>query len=466
MSPHRFGRRTLLGGAAAAATTLTLGACSGSSGGSSPIRLLAGGGRWEKGGYGWNQIQKYNEQHPDATVEVVSAGQNFTKLFTQQVSSGSFPDITLGSIDLPTVRERDWVVPIGDLGVDLKPRYPQEMWVDGITTAEGRIYSWGQDDGRGVFLGSNTTFLAEAGAKEPPGSWAELIELSAAVHAKDKEVYGIALPLLNGEAITFIANTLLRDNPGLMTGFDLTKGRYAMDVYFDQAMQIMIDLQKSETTHPNSSQLSFADVDGYFNSSRTVFNLDGTWLCSVAHERDFADYVVSAPPRREAGQQTLQYGSLSGSSFFVFRESKRLDSMGTLVDFLTGEEFVKGQLETNYSITAIPELNRKFAPNEQVKQLLDVQDQVIQPPIPQTDPKAMDARKKESALPAPRQVAADIAAGVLAGKIDDWKGAFKEMNQQYNDRFDAALAEAGCPREKFVFADWDGESDYALKTSV
>ncbi len=53
----------------------------------------------------------------------------------------------------------------------------------------------------------------------------------------------------------------------------------------------------------------------------------------------------------------------------MFKESKNLESLGALVDFLTGEEFVRGQLETNYSITAIPELNRKFAPNEQVKSM-------------------------------------------------------------------------------------------------
>jgi hypothetical protein len=340
------------------------------------------------------------------------------------------------------------------------------MWVDGITTAEGKIYSWGQDDGRGVFLGSNTKFLADAGADAAPASWAELIDLSSAVHAKNSDVYGIALPLLNGEAITFIANTLLRDNPGILAGFDLTEGRYAMDEYLHNAMQIMIDMKEAKTIHPNSSQLSFADVDGYFNSERTVFNLDGAWICSVAHERGFEDYTVSVPPRRQAEQEPLLYGSLSASSFFVFKESKNLDSMGALVDFLTGEAFVRGQLETNYSITAIPELNRKFAPNEQVKQLLTIQDEVIQPPIPQTDAQAMEARKKETSLAAPRQAPADIAAGVLAGKITDWKGALKEMNQQYNDRFDAALAESGCPREKFVFADWDGVSDFPLKTSV
>ena len=40
------------------------------------------------------------------------------------------------------------------------------------------------------------------------------------------------------------------------------------------------------------------------------------------------------------------------------------------------------------------------------------------------------------------------------------------MNQQYNDRFDKALADSGCPRDKFVFADWDGVSNFALETSV
>ncbi len=226
----RISRRSLLGGSAAALSAITLGACSQPSGGAGqPIRLLAGGGRWEKGGYGWNQIQTFNQQHPDTPVEVISAGQNFTKLFTQQVSSGSFPDLTLGSIDLPTVRARDWVVPISELGIDLKPRYPKEMWVDGITTADGQIYSWGQDDGRDVFLGSNTKFLAGAGSSKPPESWAELIELSSAVHAKDKEVYGIALPLLNGEAITFISNTLLRDTPGNQAGFNSERTVFNLD---------------------------------------------------------------------------------------------------------------------------------------------------------------------------------------------------------------------------------------------
>lgn len=463
-----FSRRTLLSGSAAVLSSAALSATvlGGCSTAKQPIRLLAGGGRWEKGGYGWNQVQKFNEQHPDTPVEVISAGQNFTKLFTQQVSSGSFPDMTLGSVDLATVRQRDWVVPIADLGVDIKPRYPKEMWVDGITTAEGKIWTWGQDDGRGLFFGTNTAFLADAGGSEPPGSWDEMIDLSTKVHAKHKDVYGIALPLLNGEAITYLANSLLRDHPGLQGGFDLRAGRYAMDRFYTGAMELLVELQQAGAIHPNSSQLSFADVDGYFNSGKSAFNLDGAWICSVAKERDFSDYTVSVAPRRTADQKSLMYGSLSASSFFVYKQSKSLDKMGPLVDFLTGEEYVKGQLVTNHSMTANPELNRRFAPSEQIRQLLEVQDQVVQPPIPQADATAMDAKKKESALPAPRQAAADLANGVLAGKITDWKGALKQMNTEYNARFDQALADAKCPREKFVFADWDGVTNVQLTTSV
>ena len=371
-------------------------------------RLGRGAVRWEKGGYGWNQIQTFNRQHPDTPVEVISAGQNFTKLFTQQVSSGSFPDLTLGSIDLPTVRARDWVVPISELGIDLKPRYPKEMWVDGITTAEGQIYSWGQDDGRGVFLGSNTKFLADAGSSKPPKSWAELIELSSAVHAKDKEGVRHRAAVVERRGDHVHRQHAAPRNPGQPGRLRPDRGRYAMAFCRrDGDNDRLEDRTRSTELLPAVLASRRLPLDGP-GSVR--------WLTSVT----FA-YTVSVPPRREAGQQPLLYGSLSASSFFVFKESKNLESLGALVDFLTGEEFVRGQLETNYSITAVPELNRKFAPNEQVKQLLAIQDQVIQPPIPQTDAQAMEARKKETALPAPRQAPADIAAGVLAGKITDWK---------------------------------------------
>lgn len=460
-------RRAVLGGAAAGATALMIGGCSSGSGkagsgsSSQPIHFLAGGGRWNKGGYGWNALQAYNKTHPD--VQVMSAGQNTLELFTKAASTGNFPDLVMGGPGLPVMLAHKWALPIDELGIDLTSRYPKAMWVDGITTSDGKIYSWAQDDGRGIFLGYNTEYMSDVNASKPPTTWDELIDLSVKIHSKKKNVYGFGMQLQEGkDGLAWVARTLQAAIPGIDAGFDFKTGRYAMDQYYAPAMEILLKMQKSETLHPNSTQLNYAQLDGYWNAGRTMFNLDGSWLCSVAKENKFSDFEVANPPVLHDKDKVGVYGTLATASYIAMSSSKNHESLKDLVDYLTSPDWLKIELN-NYSIPPKPDLTKKFAPTKQVKQLLTIQNKTaVQPPLPETDALALTAKKKEGTLSPPDLSASAITVGVLSGKVSDWKGALKKMNQQYNDRFDEALKDTKCPRSKFTFADWDGMTNYQL----
>ncbi|HEY9293431.1 MAG TPA: extracellular solute-binding protein [Microlunatus sp.] len=464
--PRGFNRRTLLGGTAGGMTAVWLGGCSSSEESSSssstgPVKFLAGGGRWEKGDYGWTSLQEYSKKNPDEKVTVVSGGQDTLKTFTQAASTRNFPDLVLGGPALPVMLAHKWALSMEELGVDIKSKFPKEMWVDGVTTSGGKTYSWSQDDGRGIMLGYNTKYMDDIGASEPPATWDELIDMSVKMHAKNKDVFGMGMQLEAGkDGLVWIARTLQAATPGIDAGFDLRAGRYAMDTYYTPAMEVLLKMQQTNTLHPNSSQLNYAQLDGYWNAGRTMFNLDGSWLCSVAKHNKFEDFKVANPPVLEDGDKVGVYGSLAQGSYIAMTASKNRESLKGLVEYLVSEAWLKTELD-NLSIPPVPDLAKKYASTGQLKEQLDVQYNTwIQPPLPQTDNLALEARKKEAELPAPTQTPSAITLGALSGRIKDWKSALKEMNQQYNDRFDKALDETKCPRSKFTFADWDGLTSY------
>ena len=462
-------RRSLLSGAAALATATALGGCGGSpGGGSGPITVLGQGAAWTKGDFYWTQIQKFMTSHSGSQVDIVSAGQKFQQLFSSQIASGSFPDVMAGGLDLPLVLEHDWVKSLdSDLGLaDLQDRFPKQMWIDGITTADGHIYSLTSLDNRGVFLEYNTALLKKAGLDpdQPPTTWAELITMAEQVTEKVPGTVGLTVPLKTQNGYGFVSNSFQGSAPTVVGGFDYAQGRYVNDLH-TPTIELLVKLQESGALHPDAATLDAAQSDGTFSNGKAAFGILGPWAAAVNSRAKLTEYGLTTLPTD--GGEPLQNGTLAGGMLWVSKDNDNSDLAKELIDFLTSTDVQQAVVTDLKRPGADADLTIKSAELPQLSELAKIQQAIVQPPVPTAaDPKALAVQKTEQSLAPPRTDWWQIAQGVLAGKVPDWEEQLASSVDAMNARFDKALAKEEADRSLFTFPDWDGRSDFPVKSSI
>lgn len=474
-------RRALLRGGGALTAAMLLSACGGggkSKGTGGGIRVLASGGRWVKGQYMWRVVDEFNKAHPDSKIEIISAGQKFKELFSSLASAGNLPDIVFSpALDLATVLQEKWALSLdGDLGLDIEHRLPDTMWVDGITTSNGHIYSFAPDDARGFYLQYNTSMMKQAGLDptKPPRTWTELIEMSKQITAKVTGVSGLAMPLkvLGGyRSLTITYSwahpTVPLGAQGVIEGFDYRTGRYAHDVRHIEAIEMLLKLHDAKVLHPDSATLDAAGSDAYFNTGRVAFSLTGPWAAQVNQRRKFTDWAITNLPTADAGTTPLQHGTLATAAYFAMRTTKNMDLVKQAMDLFSSEQVIKRGVAEDAAAAPDPEVTLDNAPVPQLKTIAEIQKTVTTPPVPASrDPKALEVQKAEKKLPPPRTDWWQICQGALAGKAPNWKADLAAFNDEMNKRFDQALKKAGADRSLFTFADWSGTVNYPVKTSI
>ncbi|MED4455136.1 sugar ABC transporter substrate-binding protein [Metabacillus fastidiosus] len=471
--------------------TLTLSACSSATKGNGDtgdkgknnkeavtLKLLSSHGQFNKGNYGYRQVQEFMKKHPNIKVEVTFAqGNNFNDTLLALASSNDLPDVFQPTTKFPlnTLVENDWVQPLdGLLPNDFKNRFPEGSFAEGINTSDSKIYSFPRIIGKkGQAFFYHTDLLKEAGLdpNQPPKTWAELLEKSKQIVKKIDGVYGLVIPLNDqaGSTALSLGSSL---QPTLdTTGFDYQKGQYDFNSpNVVKAIDYLLQLKKEGVIHPNSYTQSLTDSQGVWANKQAAFMINAHHFVRVSEFElgSVKDYDVTKVPVPEEGIQYSQLATSADFNAYISSTTKHKKEAALLIDWLSSPEYFEKQVTEDLLLSPIPNL-KEIINNPALENLAEVYEEtVIERPIPESDKGAFEVKKIESTLPAPQPDFNQIVQGALVGELKDWKGQLKELTDAYNARFEQAIEKAksggtDVSTDKFTFPDFDGTKDYIQK---
>lgn len=470
------------------AGTLLLSGCAKSSGANSAsggqvtLKFISNAGQYQVDQYGYKRIQEFMKANPNIKVDIIDVGNSFDDTFLSLAQSNDLPDVFQppAKADIQTLVVNKWVQPLDGLLTNIQ-RFPSDVFVEGVSKLDGKIYTVPRVDPlTSPLLVYNKEVLKQAGLdpNKPPATWDELLDQSKKVTAAGKgEYYGLVLSLkdtTNGNGFGPFLNLASAAQPTLDgDGFDYQKGRYDLDSpNVTKAFEYFFQLKDAGVIHPNSGNLLAVDARGLFVNNKAAFMFGSfSSVRTTTIDNPKLSFGLAPMPVPQAGlkYRSLNTGGMVG--FCISSTTKHPQEAAKLLDWITSTEHYQGQLKTDLLPVPIHDLYKdpNNYPNENFKQLIKItNDAVILRPIPESKPGAFEAKKQEAAIAKPKPDWQQILAGAYAGKVSDWKTEIKKVNDQYNQRFQQGIKKAQDKGAKvsindFAFPDFDGTKNYQNK---
>jgi len=287
--------------------------------------------------------QKYQELHPDVTIELIQEGDDSVKGKTKAfVASNSLPDIYFswtGNWGADFVR--------GNFAVDLSPLLnPQAEWGKQLATAAVDAYKY---DGKfyGIplyldakFMGYNKTLFEKAGVHEP-NSFEELIAACATL--KTADILPISFANREGWPAVHYAGQLLAYNVPRATlekDFDPTTAEYTDPGYVTSLQQFkqLID-ECTDGSRANGS--SYVSAMAQFTNSRSamyyqeIIEFDQSTTDGTLETQEFGFFKL--PASREAkGDVNAIEGAPEG--YMISSSSANIPLAIDFMQFVTAPE--------------------------------------------------------------------------------------------------------------------------------
>jgi multiple sugar transport system substrate-binding protein len=289
--------RILVAAAALAAGTLALSGCSGGDG--------------DKGGDGGGDastltVLDYYNNEPDKSLEQAALdtcaeqvgvtlkretvpGADLIQTVLQRAQSKTMPDVLM--LDNPDVQEiaaTGGLAPLSEFDVDTSP-FTQAI-ID-ATTYEGEVYGLGPAvNTLGLFY--NADLLEEKGI-EPPTTWDELKEASAALTEGDR--YGLFSAIANYEG-TWQFLPFMWSNGGDETQLDSPENA--------EALQLWVDLIDAGSVSQGAVNWTQGDVKDQFLAGKAAMMVNGPWQIPAMQDADFEWASVEIPVNK-AGEDSV-----------------------------------------------------------------------------------------------------------------------------------------------------------------
>ena len=281
-------------------------------------------------------VQKFMEQNPDIKVQVtfVPYESLHDKIVTDQASgSGQYDVVLVDEIWPAEFAAANFIQ-------DVTNRITPEM-KSGINPAVLDIMKVG-DKYYGVpwildtkFLYYNKKMLAQAGFKDPPKTWDELLRMAKVIKQKKIVEYPIVWSWGQAEAVVCDYAQLVYSFGGNILGPDGSP-QFQTDGAMD-ALKWMVGTIKDGLSNPNSTTYLEEDVRQIFQQGKAAFALNWTYMYGLANdpkESKVAGEVGIAPT--PAAKESI---GVSGSmGLAITKSTKYPDAAWKLIEFLTSEE--------------------------------------------------------------------------------------------------------------------------------
>jgi len=442
------------------------------------LKLLSSHGQFNKGNYGYRQVEEFMKKYPNIKVDVTFAqGNNFNDTLLALASSNDLPDVFQPTSKYPLniLVENDWVQPLDELlPKDFKSRFPEGSFAEGINLSEGKLYSFPRIIGKkGQAFYYHTDLLKEAGLdpNNPPQTWDELLQASKQITNKIKGVFGLAIPLDDQAGLTALSLASSLQPTLDTTGFDYQKGKYDFNSpNVVKSIDFLLKLNQEGVIHPNSYTQSLTDSQGVWANKQAAFMINAHHFVRVSEFElgGVKDYDVTKIPVPEKGTTYKQLATSADFNAYLSSTTKHKKEAALLIDWLSSEPYFEKQVTDDLLLSPLAKVDQ-IIDNDQLKNLAKVYEEtVIERPIPESNKSAFEVKKIESTLPAPQPDFNQIVQGALIGELKDWKGELGKLNDFYNQRFEEAIKKAksngeDVSKDAFTFPDFDGTRDYDQK---
>ena len=198
------------------------------------------------------------------------------------------------------------------------------------------------------FLFYNKKMLKDAGIKNPPKTWSELMTQAKKIKEQGIVEHPIVWSWSQAEALVCDYVTLEGSFGGNMIGED---GKPTIDSDKNvKSLQYMVDSLENGTSDPKSTQYLEEDVRGVFSSGKAAFALNWTYMYNLANDKDESsvagDVGISPVPGTE-GQQGQSVNG--GMGLAITKGSSNADAAWDYIQYMSSKDVQK-----KYAKNALP----------------------------------------------------------------------------------------------------------------
>lgn len=247
----------------------------------------------------------FNSSHPNihVTMQYISQPDTFLQKLTAAISTDSEPDMVVGG-------DPSWGPQLLQTGklVDLKGKVDSvdSQVTPGILAAEMyKGHQVGMPYGMGDYsLFYNKTDFANAGIKNPPQTWTDVVQDSIKLTNASKQQYGFYVPFGSNEWTVYAFEGMLWANGGQFLNQDQTKAAFNSPAGV-QALQTWVDLLYKYHAAPTTSFANASGSDGApaFASNVAAMVIDGAWAISTFKQAGI-NYGLTLFPKGTSGYAT------------------------------------------------------------------------------------------------------------------------------------------------------------------
>lgn len=414
-------------------------------------------------------FKRFMERYPNVTIEHAPAQlDQYRTALPLAIKSGQAADVFLGPFWLPLYRpvKEGWFREIGPyLGDDFKAKFPAELFEEGTTVFNGKIYALSNVAFQpGGFLYYNKNLMRKAGLdpEQPPKTWTELREQARKVTQAGKgEFFGFVeggkqLNRFMDDAGYFACNA---GGHAAQPGFqrwNYKSGRmeYDSDAYV-AAVELLLSIKGDGSFLPGFMNMTGNDAVAQYTEQKGCFFIYGPWNVQDFLQNKAIDFGVTGLPSPDSGRKGyLQYPRQAVTVSFVSADSKIPDLATEYMKFRWGPETMTEFVKAGLGSSAITYVNKpENYPSGQaatVGQLVTSERRV--------PPDVIRRNVEQSAvLEGYKDPSPDIQRvlqGVMSGQIGNYRASAKDLSDKMNAELDRAIKAAQDKGAKVSRDDW------------
>ncbi|QBI18758.1 ABC transporter substrate-binding protein [Egibacter rhizosphaerae] len=295
-------------------------------------------------------VADFEAEHPEIQVNPVYSG-NYDDTIVQAqsaIDAGDVPATTvLLSTDMFSLIDDDLIVPFDELVTD----EDEEEWLDSfydefmLNSRDGEGTTWGIPFQRSTIVQYyNKDAFEEAGLdpEQPPGTWDELVDMSAQVQEGSDVEWGVQMPSSGFPYWLFQTFTT-------QMGVEIVNDE-GNEVYYDQpevveALEFWHSLNDEHGVHPPGVVDWGTTPEDFLQEETAIIWTTTGNLASIRDDAPFDFGVAPMPENVEPGSPT------GGGNFYIFEGAPEEEQRAAfqLIRFLTQpEQAAEWSIETGY----------------------------------------------------------------------------------------------------------------------
>jgi ABC-type glycerol-3-phosphate transport system substrate-binding protein len=439
------------------------------------IKLFSAHGQFNKGFFGYKEVEAFMKANPNIKVEVTYAnGKQWVDTFQALAATNELPDVFQPTtFTFSEMLQNKWIQPLdGLVQADFKSRFAEGTFLQGINMNDGKIYTFPRivaKKGRELVYNKDVMKKAGLDPEKPPKTWEELYQMSKQVKEKTG-IAGLVMPMKEADGFADMLAMSTPLHPTLDQGFDLKTGRYAYDSpAVIKTFDFINKMNKEGLLHPNSLTLGLTDAQGVFANKQAAFTFNQHWIVRVLElELDkVKDFGIADVPVPEQGMKFTQLGSSADQNAYISSSTKYPKEAAKLIDWLSSKEYYTRQMKEDYLLAPMPDLYKDAAnfPKPELKEMADSFSRtVIEKPVPEKKSEVTEVRKLEAAIAKPKPAWSELMQAALLGK-GNIQEELKKYTVDMNKRLDDAIKQGQdkglkVSKEDFASPQFDGKKDF------